>query len=210
MLQVGHVHTKWWCRGEIKKIVKNEMGGKKSQSRLSSRRFFIFLRQTRMMDLIRKIAFLWRLMSSRDTTRGLFIQKWNEEGKSRWFRLCACALHAVDVQPSVRLYWIGLRPLFRKNLKKKKKKEKKGKRKEHESRRWDPFSSSEKEWHLEQRSQLCEHFCLRQADWQRPSTPSQINRPRRVGSLRDDSFMHTQENRNTHTQNVTYLHARLP
>lgn len=55
---------------------------KKSKSRLSSRRFFIFLRQTKMMDLIRKIAFLWRLMSSRDTTPGLFIQNGTRKEKA--------------------------------------------------------------------------------------------------------------------------------
>lgn len=69
------------------------------------------------------------------------------------------------------------------------------------------------EWHLEQRSQLCEHLCLRQADWQRPNTPSQINRPRRVGSHQDDSRVHTQEDSSMHAhtqQTVTHLCARLP
>lgn len=49
----------------------------------------------------------------------------------------------------------------------------------------------------------------RQTD--RPNTPSQINRPRRVGSVRDESFMHTQENRNTHTRtSIKYSYSKLP
>lgn len=90
-------------------------------------------------------------------------------------------------------------------------------RKAHERQRWDPFSSFERSdiWNKET-SYVSTSVWDRQTE--RPNTPSQINRPRRVGSLQDDSFIHTQENRNTGahththrlTRNIKYLYSKLP
>lgn len=147
------------------------------------------------------MLFLWRLISSQDKSWGCFI--WNGMGKKDAISLgcTTCVLPATDKQPSV--VFVGQAPSWRH-------------RERHKERAREAAMGSLlflwEEWHLEQRGQLCEHFCLRQADWQRPNTPSQINRPHRVGSLQDDSFMHTQENRNTrtHTQTIEYLYSNLP
>lgn len=42
----------------------------------------------------------------------------------------------------------------------------------------------------------------------RPNTPGQINRPRRVGPPQDDSFIPSQENRNTRTRADTRTHTQ--
>lgn len=86
-------------------------------------------------------------------------------------------------------------------------------RKQGESQRWDPFSSSEWSdiWNKEA-SYVSTCVWDRQTD-KRPNTPSQINRPRRVGSHQDDSLVRTQEDGSMHAhtqQTVTHLCAKLP
>lgn len=65
----------------------------------------------------------------------------------------------------------------------------------------DPFSSFARSdiWNKEA-SYVSSSFWDRQSDTGQILPARQINRPRRVGSLQDDSFIHTQGNRNTHTK----------
>lgn len=85
----------------------------------------------------------------------------------------------------------------------------KGRRKEHERQRWAPFSSFERSdiWNKEA-SYVSSSFWDRQTDRGQILPARQINRPRRVGSLRDDSFIHTQGNGSTHRHKLYPLHTQ--
>lgn len=76
-------------------------------------------------------------------------------------------------------------------------------KKERERHRRDSFWCFERSDILEQRGQLWEQLCLRRADW-----GGQINRPRWVGPPQDDSFIPSQENRNTRTRADTRTHTQ--
>lgn len=70
----------------------------------------------------------------------------------------------------------------------------------------DPFSSFERSdiWNKEA-SYVSSTFWDMEADRGQTLPARQINRPRRVGSLQDDSFIHTQGNRNTHTKYILFV-----
>ena len=74
-------------------------------------------------------------------------------------------------------------------------------------RRWDPFSSFERSdiWNKEP-SYVSSSVWDRQTDRGQILPARQINRPRRVGSLRDDSFIHTHTH--THTGKQEHTHTK--
>lgn len=74
-------------------------------------------------------------------------------------------------------------------------------RKEHERQRWDAFFSSERSdiWNKEP-SYVSSSVWDRQTDRGQILPARQIYRPRRVGSLWDDSFIHTGKQEHTHTK----------